>query len=427
MSRLRLKVAAAIIALAIVAVGLLQMNSSSDQRVIVVPTDDPRLTVSVIFPNQVATSGLAHYTEHLAWLNTVGASERAADRHSNAWTSSYAIGYWLSGTSADLPAMLDTLAGLFDPIDLPQEFAAQERDIVLSEYALRLTGNIDASASERLAAHLYEGSTFAESVIGTPEQILRFDYDAARAFHAQTHRRELATFVVTGDVTARQVYRAMRDMNLPPASPLPRAAFTLAPPAETLFQVPDDKAAARLVFRKIVALDAPIQYDLLEVHTAFLSDILESNVSGGLAGSLRFDAAIARNFDVAVWPLDENHIEIGFWSSPDRGVSLTQLQQTFEATLAQVASAGIPQATYTRILDRFGGFWPDWDDTDDTSGWMADYVMNRVSIVREPLSLPQMKALEAEISLDTTHALLRQLNEKGRVAVAFIGPQESFE
>ena len=427
MSHSRLKIIGAVVALAMVAAGLSQINGATDQRVFVVPTDDARLKVNVIFPNPPATPGLAHYTEHLAWLNAVSANARTADRHSNAWTSSHAIGYWLSGTSADLPELVGTLSRLFDPITLPDAFAAQERGIVLREYELRLAGNDDAKAAERMNAFLYDGNALGASVLGTPEQIRGFDYDAGRAFHALTHRRELATVIVTGDVTARQAHRALRDFDLPPATPMTPLPFSVGAPANTLFQMPDSAAAPRLVSRKVIALDEPMQFDLLEAHASLLSDILESNVVGGLAGPLRFDAAIARGFNVGVWPIDEGHIEIGFWASPDRGVSLSELQDAYDDTFADIAAAGIPQGTYARILARFDGFWPDWNDPDETSEWMAGYVMNRVSTVREPLAVQEVKGLKSELSLDTINALLRQLNQEGRRAGVFIGPQETFE
>jgi hypothetical protein len=58
---------------------------------------------------------------------------------------------------------------------------------------------------------------------------------------------------------------------------------------------------------------------------------------------------------------------------------------------------------------------------------MADYVLDRVSSLREPLSERELQRLHRELSLDTTNALLRQLAGEGRTAIAFIGPEESFE
>ncbi|MDE0344395.1 MAG: hypothetical protein OXI66_01245, partial [Boseongicola sp.] len=110
-----------------------------------------------------------------------------------------------------LPDVLETLSGVFDPIDLPREFAEQERDVILRECERRVAGNPDALASKEPDAILYEGNAIAASVIGTPEEIFALDYDEARALHVETHRPEGATLVIIGDVTGSEVRRALRE------------------------------------------------------------------------------------------------------------------------------------------------------------------------------------------------------------------------
>ncbi|MBL4556671.1 MAG: hypothetical protein JKP98_04170 [Rhodobacteraceae bacterium] len=78
----------------------------------------PTARVEIVLPYPAGQEVLAHYTEHLAWLNAMGATVRDADRHSNAWTNAYAVGYWLSGAPDDLPELLRALSGVFDPLDL---------------------------------------------------------------------------------------------------------------------------------------------------------------------------------------------------------------------------------------------------------------------------------------------------------------------
>lgn len=204
----------------ILAAFLLIDFSSSQSRPHISVINAPKgasLHVEVTLPYPAHQGPLAHYTEHLAWLNAVGGAARAADRHTNAWTNAYAVGYWLSGRPDDLPDLLQTLKGVFDPFDLPPSFAAEERDIILREYDYRMSGNTDAQAAEAVDAFLYQDNGLAASIIGSPEQIMALDYDAAREFHAATHRPELATVVVTGDVTERQVRRAMRAAGWPDA------------------------------------------------------------------------------------------------------------------------------------------------------------------------------------------------------------------
>lgn len=391
----------------------------------------PTINVDVVFPYPSGQGPLAHYTEHLAWLNAVGGSARAADRHSNAWTSSQAVGYWLSGRPDALPDLLQTLAGVFDPIDLRQDFAEEERNIILREYDFRMVNNPDAQAHEAMDAFLYQGNGIAASIIGTPEQIMALDYDVAREFHAQTHRPELATVVVTGDVTKRQVRRAMREAGWPDVqadrSQIAPPPFALAEFGQTSFRYPHATAAPRMIWRRVVSLLEPVQFDLLEAQTALLRDILDTSLPGGLVGPLRSDTGIARSFNVQIWPIDEDHIEISFYAAPGRDASLAALQAAFETAFFGTAATGIPEATFERVLNRFDGFWPDWSDTKDTADWMASYVRDRVTSLREPLAMRALKQLQPGLTLPSTNAILHQLAGPGRTASAFIGPEDSFE
>ncbi|MYF88627.1 MAG: insulinase family protein [Boseongicola sp. SB0676_bin_33] len=398
---------------------------------ILVETESAEVRVHLVFAAPPDSHPLLHYAEHLAWMNSMGANARDADRHSNAWTSDRAVSYWLSGAPEDLPDVLETLSGVFDPIDLPREFAEQERNVILREYERGVAGNPDALASRELDAVLYEGNAIAASVIGTPEEIMALDYDEARALHAVTHRPEGATLVIIGDVSEREARRALRKAGWQEPEggrvELAPPSFDLAAPADTTLRKTWPKAAPRLLWRRVVTLTEPVQFDLLEAQTALLRDILDTNLPGGVAGPLRFDAAVARSFGIWIWPIDEDNVEVRFTAEPDRDVSLTALQAVFEETLAETAESGIPEATYSRVLNRFDGFWPDWEDEDDTARWMADYVLERVSGLREPLSELELKRLDPGLSLESTNALLRQIAGEGRTVAAFIGPEDTFE
>jgi len=380
--------------------------------------------------HETITTGLPHYTEHLAWLNA-NDGVRDTDRHSNAWTNSYAVGYWLSGRPEDLPDLLSQLKGIFDPLDLPESFALEERDIVLREYEFRISDNPRAQASEAMDAFLYAGNSIAASVIGTPEDIMAFTYDDAKALHAETHIPENAVLVVTGDVSQRQLTRAMDEAGWPQAVPvadvLVPPPFDIAAPAVERFEFPGADAAPLLVWRKVVVLPEPVQFDLLEARAALLADILRANLPGGVAGPLRFDAAIARSFDINIWPIGEDNIEIEFTAAPDSGVTLTELEEAFTATFAEIAASGVPEDTYARILARFEDFWPDWGDEDETAEWMADYLLDRVSIMRPPLSERELKRISDDLSLIATNTLLQQLVGDGRAAIAYVGPEERFQ
>jgi hypothetical protein len=388
----------------------------------------PDIHLAIGFPYSPNKGPIAHYTEHLAWLPNIGKNSRPEDHDSNAWTDDYAVGYWLSGPPKDLPDMLRRLKVVFDPIDLPQEFAETERDIILREYDWRMSNNPDAQAAEEMEAFLYKGNAIAASVIGTPDQIKALTYDEARAFHAETHRPERARLVVTGDVTERQLAKAMAEAGFPDLDAsredIAPPPFTLAAPEARIFRYPNPNAAPRMTWRKVVTLPEPVDFDLLEAQTALARNILDTNLPGGLAGPLRFDAFITKSFGISVVPINETHIELIFSAEPDKGSGFEAMQSAFETALAASAQ-GAPTATYDRVRERFKGFWPDWSDDEETGRWMANYTLSRVSVLRDPKSERQMRKIDAQIDAADIDTILAALAGPGRTAIAFIGTDPS--
>lgn len=422
---------AAVLAVATVAYFAWQEQANASSSVIVAETQASDITAYLIWPNPPAAPGLAHYVEHLAWANAVGAQERRLDNHSNAWTSGYAIGYWLSGRPDDLQDVLRRLLNTAQPLTVDPIFAGGERDVVMREYDFRLGNNIDMQAAERMDAFLYRGNQIATSVIGSRDDITALTYDDARAFHAKTHTLDAATLVVVGDVSRRQVNRALRNIGHPEdgfgTAGVEPVRFSLAAPETTYFRFPKEDAASRVQFRKIARLDAPMDFDLLEVHAILLRNILDANVPGGLAGPLRFDAAFARSFQVSIWPLDEQHIELYITAEPDRGVTLTALSNQIETVLQSIARDSIPIGSYRRLKDRFGGFWPNWTDEEEAERWMADYTLERVASLRRPLSATSVRDMHDQISAEVVNTLTDALGAQGRTAITFIGPERTFE
>ncbi|WFE75759.1 hypothetical protein [Roseinatronobacter sp. S2] len=372
--------------------------------------------------------GIAHYAEHLAWYAAIGEEARGPDRHSGAWTSHRAISYSLTGRSEDLAEMTATLARVFEPINLPVRFAEEERNIIQREYNSVLGQSISGRAEEALFGVLHAGTQLGPSIIGTPEQIDALEYDAARAYHLATHTPENAAFIFRGDVGRLQVWRALMglQLDLTGEKPVP-SGYNMGPDLVHLAEFPDPSAAPRMIWRQVVALDAPVPFDLLQAQLDHLRAMLDTNLPGGLAGPLRFDAKLAREFRLNLIAIDEQHVELRFQASPDAGVSLPDLRAAFETVLADSAAAGIPAPTYNRVMARMESYWPDWDDRNKARRWVADYTTARVLALRDPLSARALRQIKPQITRDSLNALLTNLSKASRTAIAFIGPQESFE
>lgn len=373
----------------------------------------------VIFPqNQPA---LAHYTEHLVSLPFIGRDSRPQDRHANAWTSNIAIGYWQAGKPEDLSGMLRSLAAVFKPIKVQKQIAETERKIVLREYEKRMVGNLDAQAMLDMNAFLYAGNIWA-SASETPEVIEGFSVEQARDFHAATHTPARARLVVVGNVSKQSLQRAIQQAGFPElaGNAIGPPPFKMAPTETSRFAYPSDTTAPRMKWRKVVKLAHPVNLDLLVVQCNLLRDILITNLPGGFAGPLRFDAFIANAFDVAIYPMDESHVEMRFWADAETNVSFSQLEEAFRSALKKSAQ-GIPPATYARVRERFKVGWPDWDDEESVGRYMAEYVPSRVSELREPIAPPTLRKLDDQMQLSEINALLAALAGPGRTAIAQIG------
>jgi hypothetical protein len=403
-------------------------QGSTDKILLVrVPMEAERISAALVFSRTDFPGPLAHYAEHLVWLSYRGREARSLDRHSNAWTDKMSIGYSESGNPEDLPEMLRKLAKVFDPIDLPLDFAEQERDILLREYDLRMAGNAGNRASEEMDAFLYAGNPDAFSVIGTPAEILALTVADAKRFHAATHRPEFARLVTIGDVSSVDLSKALETSGFPElvskSGAIAPPPFELAAPESRSFIYPDAEAAPRIVWRKVVTLPKPVDFELLDLQARLLAQILDTNLPGGLAGPLRFDNMTARSFTIQIWLLDEDNVEIVFNGDPDSGIGFAQLQSAFEVALADVAR-GIPDETYARVRERFNSYWPDWMDSENVATWMADYTKERVRGLRQPLPEHHLRQRDEQLNKQDVESLLKALAGPGRIAVAYIGKDQ---
>lgn len=299
-------------------------------------------------PELDSPAGLAHYTEHLVALSALADDFKAADRHANAYTSATSVGYWVKGSKDDLPLMIENLGGVFDPISVDIEFANEEAGIVRREYDLRAVNNINYSALVAMTSFLYEGNSIGDWLSSTPQSIASLDYEQAVNYYNATHQQKSSVLLVLGDVSEAEVQQAVEASGMQPltetVAKVQPNPFTLADSDTKNYTFKKSSAEPRVIYRKIVALEDAVDYDLLQFQTSQLSAVLHTNLPGGIAAPLRYDNFVARSFELSVDPLDEKHIEIWFSASPDAGVSFKQLQSAFEDAL-KVAGNGIPEST----------------------------------------------------------------------------------
>jgi hypothetical protein len=196
--------------------------------------------------------------------------------------------------------------------------------------------------------------------------------------------------------------------------------FELAEPESKVFRFAVASAEPRIIYRKLVKLDEPINYDLLDFQSSQLSAALHTNLPGGFAGALRYEKFIARTFGVSIVPIDEQHILFSLEATLDSGVTFAQIQSAVEVAL-KTAGDGIPADTYDRVKKRSKQYWLDWEDEDAVIEWMQMHARHRVENLRQPATVDALKKLSKQVTLNDINVLLKALQKPGRQATVFIG------
>jgi len=153
-----------------------RIDDTGLQDVWVVPNEDAReVRAFLIFDrgemDNTYAEGLAHYVEHLAWLNVYEDVQDA--RHANAWTNKTKTVYWQTTTPEALTETVQRLLRVTQPLTRDETFMREERGIVQSEFTLRVSERPLFQAYRDLTMVLYDDGPRARSVIGAFDDIAK--------------------------------------------------------------------------------------------------------------------------------------------------------------------------------------------------------------------------------------------------------------
>jgi predicted Zn-dependent peptidase len=388
--------------------GVIDLNPHGFAAAYLVPSDEAQTTITAYVPysemDNTGTLGLAHYVEHLAWENAFGAAPDM-DRHSNAYTTTDHIAYFVSVPREDLVQNVQTLAKIAQPLNVDAEFARQEIGIIAREYDFAVAENPYHDIFEQFYIRHYGNDARARSIIGTPQTIAAFTYEEAKAWHAATHQRSAVTVVISGQHSkseAEQALSTVLDTPSPTADPLlARAQIDLAARMGGIREIASNQLAQPQLFwgrlaahpGGVSAIEAQAQIDLLFT-------LLGSTLEGSMAGPLRFDARIAQAYDFALYLAAPFQASMTLTSArPDAGVTLQDLARAIDETLAAIAEQGVPEATLARIQTRMLRDLDEQDPADLAAVFIADAAGQR----RAPFDAAQYRAaLQAAKAQDLT-------------------------
>ena len=145
--------------------------------------------------------GLAHYVEHLAWLNVTQSKDFEALRHSNAWTNLTSTAYVTHSSETWLTKELQRLIEVSTPFTLAERFMLEERDIILREYEASVAENPYFEIEQNINKAIYPSSPCARSVLESPTEIEDFSLINAKKLHRKSHELGNAVLIVTGNIS----------------------------------------------------------------------------------------------------------------------------------------------------------------------------------------------------------------------------------
>lgn len=389
--------------------------------VIYIPNSETEdVSLYLVFPFGEADNpyeqGLAHYIEHLAWLSAFGWGDGDSTSHSNAWTNLFTTGYWQKSHSETLVHDLKTLTKVAEPLTIDTTFALEERDILQREYEYRVAERPLYNLYQSINQRLYGTGTLARSVIGTPSDISQFKLENAKNLHARTHVLSQATLLVYGGVTKERLEASITSLN---GTPFVFQRFEGKQKVERGTLIDDATVSVPKIVDSlfIYAKLVPRRLDIDPVKEAVLANLasnaIDSSLPGGLAGPLRYDQFIAREYSFRLNILSPDYIEILFEALPDNGASLDDVQRVFLETFNNTLKDGLAKETLGRILDREKGRL-NAVLARDIPAFNRDLVLGQLMQTAPIYSHnDQLNALH-EITLEDVNAFLKNLSADGR-------------
>jgi zinc protease len=238
-------------------------------------------------------SGIAHFLEHLMFKGTETRgpgefSERVA-RHGgrdNAFTAQDYTGYFQSVASDRLDMVMEMEADRMVNLKIAEDHFEPEKLVVLEERAQRTDSDPSSILWEQSAAAFYRNHPYAIPIIGWRHEIEALTIRDALDFYEDWYAPNNAIVVVSGDVSAEEVFALAEKHYGPiPARDLPARPTLIEPPLTVAARVTLADPRVRqpsLVIRK----PAPSWGTSDDKNELYALDVLMEILGGGNTGLL---------------------------------------------------------------------------------------------------------------------------------------------
>lgn len=369
------------------------------------------------------TDGLAHYVEHLAWLNVFEGSGAEASRHSNAWTSATTTLYWQQVDYPDLVEAVQRLVRTAEPLTLSADFMREEIGIIQREYDQTVRGNAFNTTVTRELIDLAGDTPLATNVIGSKWSISKFTPEDAAKLHAETHNLKNASLIIWGDITADQLLAAQDEVVFPAPRTIKQEAQIPndieTPNRSASVRHNSDIGSGSVHWNKLMKFDACRSWADCQARVEMIVRLLRSTRDGGLVAPLQYDDLLARKIGVFMWRYWQDLYVLNIQARTEDGVASSELQDKIEEVLAEIAEKGVSADVFDPLhKDAVADFDLDRLFPQDEYNNVIQSVAARGEYFSDIEFAMAIKAL----TLDDINAFLKGVGGDGRVVIRRYNP-----
>lgn len=305
-------------------------------------------------------SGIAHFLEHLMFKGTdeLGAGEfskivAANGGSDNAFTSWDYTGYFQRVAADRLELMIRMEADRMTDLQLTDEDAVTERDVILEERAQRTDSSPGGLFAEERRATQFYNHPYGIPIVGWRSEIEALNLADALDFYRLFYSPNNAVLVVAGDVDPAEIEAlAEKYYGAIPANPdLKPRARPQEPPhrAERRVIFTDPRVAQPMLTRSYLAPERDPGDQEQAAALTILAELLGGNPATSFLGQrLQFDEQIALYTNAGYDGMSLDDTSFGLVVVPVEGVGLPEA----EAALDRVVSEFIENDIDLDALDR---------------------------------------------------------------------------
>lgn len=177
-----------------------------------------------------ATSGTAHFLEHMAFKGTNRRTQHALElevedigAHLNAYTSREQTVYYAKSFKKDVPQAVDIISDILQNSKLEASAVERERDVILREQQ-EVDKQLEEVVFDHLHAVAFQGQALGRTILGPKENILSIQRDDLSNYIKTNYTADRMVLVGTGAVEHQELVKLAEQhfSSLPvSANPLP--------------------------------------------------------------------------------------------------------------------------------------------------------------------------------------------------------------